>query len=89
MPHLLDDAKYSTEFLSGPKHWSTWLKAERCVAGMCMAYLARNRIVQLFRHYTPSGKGTALYRTTPSPLPEKRIKVVRCRRVGGVLQLMC
>jgi hypothetical protein len=88
MPHLVDDAKYSTEMISGPRHWSTWLKAEVCVAGMCLAYLVRNRVVPLYRHKTPSGKGKALYCTQPSPLPTKAIQVVRCRRVGGVLQLV-
>lgn len=89
IPHLLDDAKYSTEMLCDPAIWFKWLKAEVCVAGMCLAYLVRNRVVPLYRHQTPSGKGKALYRTQPSPLPTKAIKVVRCRRVGGVLQLVC
>jgi hypothetical protein len=88
LPQLEAGAKYTNEKICGPDIWSIWSVAERRVAGMCMAYLVRNRVVQLFRHYTTSGKGKALYRTSPSPVPEKAIKVVRCRSVGGVLQLV-
>jgi hypothetical protein len=88
VPHLEDGAKYTSEKICDPDIWSKWSLAERRVAGMCLAYLVRNRAVPLYRHYTLSGKGTARYCTQPSQMPEKRIKIVRRRYTGGVPELL-
>jgi hypothetical protein len=90
IPHLLDGCKYSTQMLCDPAIWPTWSKAKRCVAGMCLAYLVRNRVLQLFRHLTPSGKGKTQYRTTPTPrFPAlKTTKITPIKPAVKVLQLM-
>lgn len=85
LPHLEEGGRYTTEMLCGPDIWDAWFESEGSVAGMCLAYLVRNRVVQLFRHVTPSGKGKAKYRTTAPPEPVGRpIRVVRLRRTGYV-----
>ena len=85
LPYLEDDGRYLTENLCDPDIWAAWFTAEKRVAGMCVAYLVRKSVVQLFRHRTPSGKGKAKYRTTPPPEPVARpIKIVRLRRTGSV-----
>ena len=84
MPHLVDDGRYTAEMLCSPAIWRKWFKAERCVAGMVVAFMVKKPMVGLFRHITPSGKGKAKYRTTPPPVPLCRpIKFVRRLRTGS------
>ena len=82
LPFLEDGSKYTTEMLCGPDIWANWYTVEGRVAGMCVAYIVKKRMVELFRHYTPSGSGKAYYRTTPSPDPRgSRVsRIVRLRR---------
>ena len=81
LPELHECGRYTTENLCGSDTWDRWFKAEGSVAGMCLAYMVRNGMVALFKHLTPSGKGKAKYRTTPSPEPMGRvIRIVRIRR---------
>lgn len=75
-PYLVDGCTYPTKMLCGPDAWSAWSKAERRVAGMCLAYLVRNRVIPLFKHITRSGKGTARYRTDLQPAPVPKIRRV-------------
>jgi len=83
LPYLEESGRYTTEMLCGPDIWANWLTAESRVAGMCLVYMVRRRMVELFRHRTPSGGGKAKFRTTPSPVPVRRpIKIVRNRRTG-------
>ncbi len=94
LPHLEDDGRYTTAMLCGPDIWATWFTAERRVAGMCIAYLAKKPDVALYKHLAPSRKGKAKYRSTPPPEPigSRPIRVVRLRRsvlthsIGGRLQ---
>jgi hypothetical protein len=72
LPYLEDGRLYPTKMLCGLDVWSEWTPAERCVAGMCLAYLVRNRVIPLFKHITRSGKGRATYRTDPPPAPMAR-----------------
>lgn len=85
LPHLDEDRRYTTEMLCGPDLWATWFTAERRVAGMCVAYLAKKPDVALYKHHTQSGAGKAKYRTTPPPEPVARpIRIVRLRRASSV-----
>lgn len=85
LPHLEEGGRYTTKDLCGSDIWATWFTAERRVAGMCVAYIANAPDVMLYKHLTPSGKGSAKYRTTPSPVPVRRpIKILRNRRAGAV-----
>jgi len=72
LPYLEDGCLYTTEMLCGPENWSKWSPAEHRVAGMCLAYLVRERVIPLFKHLTRSGKGKAKFRTDPSPVPMAR-----------------
>lgn len=81
LPYLEDGGKYTTKALCDADDWAKWFTAERRVAGMCVAYIAKKRMVELYKHRTLSGKGSAKFRTTPSPVPVGRpIKIVRLRR---------
>ena len=60
-PHLVEGAKYKTEMLCDPEVWSALFMAEKRVAGMCLAYMVRKRLVALFQHKTRSGKGSNRY----------------------------
>ena len=81
LPHLIDDAKYTTQMLCDPDIWEDWTTAEVRVAGMCLAYMVRNDVVKLFRHRR---KGKAFYRTSPSTesLNSRPIRIVRLRRAA-------
>ncbi len=67
MPRLRDGKKYTTAMLCAPTVWSELSPGEGCVAGMCLAYLVRNKMVALRLHRTPSGKGTRRYCTLTTP----------------------
>jgi hypothetical protein len=85
LPHLKDDFRYTAAMLCGPDIWATWFTAERRVAGMCVSYFAKKPDVALYKHFTPSGKGKAKYRTTPPPDPVRApIRIVRLRRSSAV-----
>jgi hypothetical protein len=85
LPILEEHGRYTTEDLCGPDLWANWFTAERRVAGMCVAYLAKKPDVALYKHITPSGKGKAKYRNTPPPEPLRPlIRIVRSRRTGSV-----
>jgi hypothetical protein len=85
LSYLDEGGRYTTEDLCGPDVWTTWVTAERRVAGMCVAYLAKKPEVALYKHLTPSGAGKAKYRNTPPPEPVGRpIRIVRLCRVGSV-----
>lgn len=90
LPYLVDGAKYTTEMLCEPDFWNTWLPAETYVAGMCLAFLVRNRVVKLHKHWTPKGGGKAEYRTTPTLRirARKATKITPALPTGRVLQLM-
>nr|WP_315491065.1 hypothetical protein [uncultured Rhodoferax sp.] len=81
LPHLMDDAKYTTQMLFDPDIWEDWTMAEVRVAGMCLAYMVRNDVVKLFRHRR---KGKAFYSTTPSTesVDSRPIRIVRLRRAA-------
>ncbi len=82
LPHLEEGGRYTTEMLCGPDLWANWLTAERRVAGMCVAYFVRKKVVALYKHGTQS---KAKYRNTPPPEPLARpIRIVRLRRNGAV-----
>ena len=86
LPHLEEGGRYTTEMLCGPDIWEALFEAEGSVAGMCLAYMVRKKMFALYKHLTRSGKGSAKYRTTPSPEPVGRpIRIVRLRRTGSVL----
>jgi hypothetical protein len=82
LPHLEEGGRYTTEQLCGPDIWATWFTAERRVAGMCVAFFfVKEKVVDLYKHLTPSRKGSAKYRNTPPPEPVARpIRIVRLRR---------
>jgi hypothetical protein len=61
MPNVQDERKYTTEQLCGPACWARWYTAERRVAGMCMAYFVRAKVILMEPHVTRSGKGTRKY----------------------------
>lgn len=85
LPILEEGGRYTTEMLCGPELWARWFTAERRVAGMCVAYLAKKPDVALYKHLTPAGKGKAKYRNTPPPEPVgPPIRIVRLRRAGYV-----
>jgi hypothetical protein len=85
LPHLKEGGRYTTEMLCGPELWATWFTAERRVAGMCVAYLAKKPDVALYKHRTQCGAGKAKYRNTPPPEPVARpIRIVRLRGTGYV-----
>jgi hypothetical protein len=85
LPHLKEGGRYTTEQLCGPDLWATWFTAERRVAGMCVAYIAKKPDVALYKHHTQSGAGKAKYRNTPPPEPVARpIRIVRLRRSSPV-----
>ncbi|MEY2860498.1 MAG: hypothetical protein RL392_956 [Pseudomonadota bacterium] len=67
MPRLKDGKKYTTAMLCAPTVWSELSQGEGCVAGMCLAYLVRNKMVALRLHRTPSGKGKNHYLTLTTP----------------------
>jgi hypothetical protein len=85
LPILEEGGRYTTEMLCGPDIWATWFTAERRVAGMCAAYFVNRKVVKLYKHLTPSGKGKAKYRNTPPPEPVARsIRIVRSRGNAAV-----
>jgi hypothetical protein len=85
LPHLEESCRYTTEILCGPDLWANWLTAERRVAGMCVAYIAKKPDVALYKHRTQSGAGKAKYRNTPPPEPlRSRSRIVRRRRRAAV-----
>lgn len=90
LPYLEDGCLYPAKMLCGPEIWSEWTPAEHCVAGMCLAYLVRNRVIPLFKHITRSGKGRATYRTDPPPAPMARkiTKIAPRQAAVRVFQLM-
>jgi hypothetical protein len=90
LPFLEDGVRYKTKRLCGPAAWSKWFTLEHRVAGMCLKFLVQQELVPLYRHWTPSGKGSAQYRTTPTPrfLPLKTTKITPIKPAGYVLQLM-
>lgn len=61
VPQLMEGSKNTTEQLCGPDIWLPWLTVERRIAGMCMAYMVKVRVVPLTLHLTPSGKGKKRY----------------------------
>lgn len=73
LPYLMEGEKYTTEQFCGPDKWSPLHKAERRVAGMCLAYLVNVGAIPLTRHLTPSGNGTKRYllpvKVGAAPLP--------------------
>jgi hypothetical protein len=82
LPHLEEGGRYTTEMLCGPDVWAAWFTAERRVAGMCVAYFVRKKVVALYRHRTQS---KAKYRNTPPPEPVgSPIRIVRLRRSSAV-----
>lgn len=85
LPHLEEGGRYTTEMLCGPDIWAALFEAERSVAGMCLSYLVRKKVIPLYRHLTASGKGPAKYRTTPAPelVGQRDIKIVRRRRISS------
>jgi hypothetical protein len=58
---LILGCKYTTQQLSNPVTWADWFTAERRVAGMCLAFLVREKVIGLVQHQTRSGKGTKRY----------------------------
>ena len=66
IPSLIVGGKYTTAQLSNPTTWSSWFTAEHRVAGMCLAFFVRERVIGLVLHRTRSGKGTKRY-CLPSP----------------------
>jgi hypothetical protein len=85
LPHLEEGGRYTTEMLCGPDIWAAWFTAERRVAGMCVAHIAKKPGVALYKHHTSSGAGKAKYRNTPPPEPVgPPIRTVRLRRSGSV-----
>lgn len=88
VPYLQQEWRVTTEILCGQDIWANWSDAERRVAGMCLTFMVKGRMVVLFRHITPSGKGKAKYRTTPPPerAGSRVIKIVRLHisRTGAV-----
>ena len=66
IPFLMVGAKYTTAQLCNPTTWQTWPTAEHRVAGMCLAFFVRERVIGLVLHRTRSGKGTKRY-CLPSP----------------------
>lgn len=90
LPHLEEGGRYLTKNVLDPDIWSAWTTAEKRVAGMCLAHMVRNGAVPLYRHLTPSGRGPAKYRTTPSPVPVVApIRIVLGRRHRPVQQHAC
>jgi hypothetical protein len=84
LPELDEGGRFKTEDLCDPEIWGPWRTAEKRVAGMALSYMVKTRMVVLFRHLTRSGKGSAKYRTAPSPEPMGRpIRVARLRRTGS------
>ena len=61
IPRLIEGKKYSTEKLCSQDTWSPLYKAERRVAGMCLAFLVKVGAIPLTLHRTRSGKGTKSY----------------------------
>lgn len=88
LPYLEDGCKYTTEMLCGPDTWAAWTAGEHRVAGMCLAYLVRHRVVALVRHKTRSGRGSARY-IKGSPPVAVAPKITRLRYMGDVPQLTC
>ncbi len=58
MPNVQDERKYTTEQLCGPAYWARWYTAERRVAGMCVAYFVRAKVIlmELQKRRARSGK---------------------------------
>lgn len=61
LPYLMEGEKYTTEQFCGPEKWSPLRKAERRVAGMCLAYLVKVGAIPLTLHRTRNGEGTKRY----------------------------
>ena len=90
LPYLEEGVRYLTKNVLDPDIWAEWTTAEKRVAGMCLAYMVRTGAVPLYRHFTPSGKGPAKYRTTPPTEPVAApIKIVRARRRRIVQHAVC
>jgi len=62
-PHVGLGKLRTTEQLCGGSIWINLRTAERCVAGMCLAFQVSLDALPLAMHRTPSGKGKKRYRS--------------------------
>jgi hypothetical protein len=65
LPRMVDRVNYTASQLCGPEFWAGLHKNDKSAAGMCLAFMVRESMIQLTMHRTPSGGGKRKYHRTP------------------------